>query len=225
MTVCLLVMTDGRHDCLERTLESAYANLHGDIGVRVIHNDSPDPVFRDWLSRRYAADFTIIHTPSRSGFGGAIRNAWSHLRDSPEPFEYVAHVEDDFTFNRPVDLTAMSDVLDAHPYLMQMALRRQPWNDRERAAGGVVEQYPTDYAEETDGQHQWLEHRLFFTTNPCLYRRQLLEDYEWPTGVDSEATFGRNLRQDPAVRFGYWGARDSGEAVLHIGNERVGILY
>ncbi len=126
----------------------------------------------------------------------------------------------------------MTYVLRRHPHLAQLALRRQPWNDEERAAGGIVEQHPDDFVE-VDGGHGsvWLEHRRFLTTNPCLYRRELM-DVDWPEGPNSEGMFTHRLLERgfsgaPAsqLRFGYWGSRDSGEAVEHIGHVRAGTGY
>ena len=75
------------------------------------------------------------------------------------------HQEQDFTFNEPVELNRMAQVLDRNPHLMQMAMRRQPWNPIEEAAGGIVESDPDAYLEVSDGLSTWLEHRKFFTTN------------------------------------------------------------
>lgn len=221
--ILLLVMTDGRRDCIAQATPSALANLHGEITHRVIHDDSGDPEYRAWLADTFP-QFDVWHTPRRRGFGEAIRNAWRLICYDPADYSYVAHVEDDFTFNRAVNLDAMARVLDARPHLVQLALRRQPWNDNERAAGGIVEQHPDDFAAVDDGEHRWLEHRRFFTTNPSLYRRSLCST-EWPAGKNSEGRFTHPLLRDSAVRFGYWGARDSGEWVTHIGHERVGVGY
>lgn len=223
--IVLLVMTDGRRDCIEQTIASARENLLGNITRRIIHDDSGDPAYRLWLGAWFP-EFEIVSTGQRSGFGGAIQSAWRHLRVFPGNERFVAHLEDDFTFNRPVPLDAMADVLQMLPHLQQMALRRQPWNDDERAAGGIVEQHPDDYTEhawESKG-HAWLEHRRFFTTNPSLYRMSLTANV-WPNGAHSEGVFTHELLANPDIRFGFWGARDSGEAVTHIGNERVGVGY
>lgn len=227
--IALLVMTDGRRDCIELTVASAREMLAGPITEMVIHDDSGDPEYAAWLDSDpfafYDTPCTVVHTPGRSGFGGAIRSAWNHLRlHSQAP--YVFHLEDDFTFNRPVDLVAMISVLDANPHLVQLALRRQPWNEQERAAGGIVEQHPDDYTDVFEYGERWLEHRRFFTTNPSLYRRSLIEHHDWPDGAHSEGRFGINLlEQHPDWRFAYWGARDSGEWCTHIGRERVGTGY
>lgn len=232
MTTALLVMTDGREHIFD-VIPSAEAALPAElISERWIHDDSGDPRFAVRL-RKLFPDYRVISTAGRSGFGGAIRSAWEALRrNSSAPF--VFHLEDDFTFNRPVDLAGMIWLLEHRPHLVNMALRRQPWNDAERAAGGIVEQHPGAYHECEHHEHTetmqpiahlaWLEHRLFFTTNPGIYRRRLLFT-GWPEGAESEGRFSHQLLADPAVRFGYFGGRNSGEAVHHIGTERKGTGY
>jgi hypothetical protein len=217
--ICLLVMTDGRQHIAD-TIRSAEVNVLGPVTAAVIHDDSGDSAHRAELAERYP-DFDVIGG-ERVGFGGAISRAWKHLRTIP--VEFVFHIEDDFTFNRPVDLAALAAVMRANPHLAQMALRRQPWNPGERAAGGIVEQHPADYTDCTDGQNYWLEHRRFFTTNPSLYRTGLCER-GWPSGPHSEGRFSLDLFEDPQMRCAFWGARDSGEWVHHIGEHRNGTGY
>lgn len=229
MSIVLLVMTDGRRDCIERAIPSAEENLKGGlITRRIIHDDSGDEDYRDWLVGRFD-DYEVLHHPAgRQGFGGAIRHAWRFLTDDVDE-HFVFHLEDDFVFRHPVQLPDMIRVLEGEAGLTQLALRRQPWNDQEQAAGGIIEQHPDDYA---DRKYpvlgwpplEWLEHRRFFTTNPSLYRRRLC--YRgWPVGDHSEGRFSLELIEDPHVRFGFWGARDSGEAVEHIGHVRAGTGY
>lgn len=227
--IAVLIMTDGRRECFTQTLASAQASLRGPISEWWVHDDSGDPEYGLWLDRVLFDECRLHRTGQRSGFGGAIRSAWSQLRQRSSA-RFVFHLEDDFTFNQPVDLAPMVDVLNGFPHIVQLALRRQPWNDAERAAGGIVEQHPGDYSDERgwtrDGWLDWLEHRRFFTTNPSLYRRSLIDGYDWPEGVHSEGRFGIDLLQrNPDWRFAYWGARGSGEAVTHIGHERVGTGY
>ena len=220
--IALLVVTDGRRDCIAETIPCALANLTGPITHRIIFDDSGDDRNHRWLQREFPT-FDVIFKPVRQGFGGAISAAWRHLQNRPE--RYVFHLEDDFTFNRSVSLPGMASVLDERPNLLQLALRRQPWNDHERSAGGIVEMHPESYVECFDGENDWLEHRVGLTTNPSLYRRSLC--YQgWPTGKDSEGRFSHMLMNaDPELRFGYWGARHSGEWVTHIGRQRVGTGY
>lgn len=219
MSIALIVMTDGR-DTITETIRSFDERVTGPVTHRVIHDDSGDESHRRHLIELFPG-FRVIGG-NRSGFGGAIIRAWRHLRTVP--VDWVFHLEDDFTFNRPVALGDIAEVMTANPHIAQMALRRQPWNAEERSAGGVVELNPDRYEDRIDGCHEWLEHRSFFTTNPSLYRRSLC-DIGWPKGNESEGRFTAKLIADPEIRFGYWGSRQSGEWVTHIGEERRGRGY
>lgn len=221
--VVLLVMTDGRREYIEKAIASAEANLHGPITRRIIHDDSGDDDYRDWLVGRFDDYEVIFHPMGRQGFGGAIRNAWRFLTGVSE--EHVFHLEDDFVFNRPLSLYPMMELLENLPGLSQVALRRQPWNDNEAAAGGIVELHPDAYTEHSCcPEHIWLEHRQFFTTNPSLYPRTLCSR-GWPAGEHSEGHFSLELLEDPYVKCAFWGGRDSGEWVEHIGHTRAGTGY
>lgn len=216
--ITLLVMTDGRGECLKQTIPSALAMLDGPITNRVIFDDSGDPEYRRWISSTLPT-FELVTRPTRQGFGGAIRAAWEHLKQQKN--EYIFHLEDDFTFNRSVPLNDMIKVLEDHPYLYQLALRRQAWNSDEHAAGGVIEQHPDAYIQ----KENWIEHKLYFTTNPSLYRRSLLER-GWPNVINSEGIFTHQiLNSDPAAQFGLWGQRTEPTWVEHIGLQRQGTGY
>ena len=221
MSVALLVMTDGRKDCIRKTIRSAETNLLGPVSERYIHDDSGDLDYHEWLMRTFP-QYVVIGGGYRRGFGGAIRRAWSVLNYGSQA-DFVFHLEDDFTFNRIVHLNDLRWTLTRNGTLAQMALRRQPWNDVERAAGGVVEVSPNEYSEIADPRGFWLQHDMFFTTNPSLYRMSLTRQ-AWPIADHSEGRFTSDLLKQ-GFTFGYWGARDSGEWVTHIGAERVGTGY
>jgi len=220
-TVALVVFTDGRDDLLERSTASRRGHLTGRITTRVIHDDTGDPEHRARLQRTFPG-YVVLGANYRRGFGGAVRAAWKYLREcTTEP--YIWHAEDDFTFTRHVYLDKLVSVLAANPQLAQLALRRQPWNPAEVEAGGVVELNPTAFEDRVTEEHHWLEHRSFFTTNPSLYPRALLE-LSWPDGDQSEGHFTRRCLE-AGLTFGYWGSRESGEWVTHLGHERNGTGY
>lgn len=229
MTIAVLVITNGREECLAETVQTMMRHLVGPVTEWWMFDDTGDERYRTGLVRRYPT-FSHIHEGPPQGFGGAIRRAWAVLRIGSSA-RYVFHVEDDFRFLRPVDLGAMATVLEQRPEVAQMALRRQPWNADERAAGGVVERDPDAFTEYADAGHRWLAHRAFWTTNPSLYRRTLC-GVGWPTGDHSEGRFGLQLLEQGTpeataeqVRMGYWGARSSGVWVEHIGHRRIGGGY
>ena len=200
MKLGLLLISDGRDDYLRATLRS-YREMVREPDV-CVHIDDRDHAL---------------------GFGGAIQEGWRRMLAMD--VTHVWHLEGDFTFNRPVPIDAMAAVLDAHPHLVQLALRRQPWNEQEKAAGGQVEIDPAAYTDREWRAHEWLEHTKNFTTNPSLYPRWVMEE-GWPSGPESEGRFGGDLiKRRPELRFAYWGARSSGEWCFHIGKVRKGRGY
>lgn len=234
--ITVLITTDGRTHYLDRTIASFESMVTGSFAQLLIHDDSGDPAVHNSI-RLHAPDWGLVTTPGRSGFAGSRRHAWDHLRrhcQSP----WVFMLEDDFTFNRPVDLGAMLPIMRRNQHLTQMAFRRQGWNGPEIEAGGVVELRPDEFEDHSDvvwdldqpvagtdtmtlaRRERWLEHRLFWTSNPSLFRLRLT-DNEWPDGLYSEAEFcNRIFTEHPEWRSGYWGPRTDGPWVHHIGDER-----
>lgn len=207
--VALLTIGDGRDDLLAQTM----ASLAENVGT-------------DWAHH--------VHVDDRShrlGFSGAIEEGWERLRHL-DGFDYVWHLEEDFTFNRPIPLDALALLLDVQPQLAQIALLRQPWAPAEIEAGGLVALWPDLYADRSltvwDVDQRithlaWLEHDVCFTTNPSLYRRDLIARH-WPGPPGSEARMTLILRAE-GWRFALWGDRDDGPAVHHTGTNRLGGGY
>lgn len=221
MTITLLAITDGRGECLARTLASASVALDG-IGRRVLVNDCPDPKYQMWLERAYGRRFEIVgHESDRRGFAGAIQAGWDAIGPGDG---FVFHLEDDFVFNRPAPLQRMAALLNRYLNVTQVALTRQAWNAAERAAGGLLAAHPGAFTERHDeGIGDWLEHHLWWTTNPSLYRRSII-GRGWPSGAESEGRFTAGLR-DAGFSFGYWGRLSDSPWVTHIGQERAGVGY
>lgn len=215
MSVALLTIGDGRDDLLDATMSSFYEaagwSVYGSAPAVHVHVDD-----------RYHA----------LGFCGAIRYGWDRLREAEERFSYVFHLEEDWRFDRRVDLAHMARLLDLQAHIAQVALRRGPEGDVERAGGGVIGMFPEEFADKTVGflgggeparTQEYLEHRLFFTTNPCLYRRDLIYAYQWPESPHCEAAFTETLKADGAS-FAYWGDRDDAPWITHTG-QRTGTGY
>lgn len=207
-------MTDGRRDYIHKTLASASTMLKGPIGPKFIFDDSGNEENHQWLHTNFP-DFHIIYEDTRQGFGGAIDSAWKRIRKCE--FDYIFHLEDDFTFNREVPLEDMAQVLKDNSHVYQMALRRQAWNQEEIRAGGVIQRWPDNFHQE-DG---WISHRMFFTSNPNLYRRALIETRDYPRVKDSEGHFSVSIYStEPEAVFGFWGQKTDDPWVEHIGRMR-----
>lgn len=226
-TVTLVVHTDGRRDYIARSLASLRTNLTGPIVKRVIFDDSGDPEYKAWLLAEFGREaqgeqgFYVVGPEKRLGYTASMRAMWAYL-DGRCSTDYVFQAEDDFLYERFVDLVPMIEALEGGPHLRQMALLRGPYYAREIEAGSIIAEHPDAYELRNSRPHPFLEHRLYFTANPSLFRRSLCQ-IPWPSAASSERVYTDVLNRDPASRFGLWG---SGEAwITHIGAERVGTGY
>lgn len=221
MTTCVMLMTDGRAELFSRTIASLRAAWHGRLDEIVVIDDSGDPLYARWLDEQHPT-YRHVHHPERRGFGRAIASGWEHVGHH----DYIFHLEDDFLFTQPINLGAMRMILDENPDVCQVALKRQSWSDRERAVGGFMELEPDEWNDEQGpGGLAWCWSRLWYTTNPSLYRGALTRR-PWPDCPESEGMFGVQLKIDhPETRFGYLGAKASPPVIEHIGKERRGTGY
>lgn len=230
--IALLAITDGRDNHLGETIAALEANTdQALVTERWMFDDVGTSEHRDKLACWYP-HWTVLSPGTRQGFGGILRFAWAHLA-MHSTSEWVLHQEDDLVLQRPVDLSAIVGLLRDRPYLAQVALTRQPWNDAERAAGGVVQANAAAYADCADEYGRcWLEHRLFFTTNLSVYRRALCLP-GWISGGRSEGRYTHHLLNvglpwgvpGDDVRFAYWGGRTDPPLTHHIGEHRAGFGY
>lgn len=198
MSLCLLLIDDGREDYLSRCLASLE-------------------------SAQDAIDETVtVQDPNHVlGFAGAIERGWEQVRALD--CDWVFHVEGDFTFPTRPPLEGMIALLREREDLAQVALKRQAVNQRELAAGGVVEADPDDFATHYSNVAVWTEHRRFFTTNPSVYPASLCE-LGWPQGPRSEGRFTHDLL-DRGYSFALWGGKFDPPRVQHIGMARAGRGY
>lgn len=217
-TITLFVLTDGRKEYIEQTIPSALSMLKGEISKYYMFDDSGDPEYRKWLRSNFP-QFQILYDSKRLGHAGAMITAWTYMKRVET--DYIFHLEDDFLFNEPVPLDEMIDVLEDHPYLYEISLMRQPWWPFEVEAGGVIQVLPEAFTQ----KERWIEHRRYFSTNPCLYRKSLM-NIGWTNCENSERIFcNKIIDNDPNAQFGIWGQKDDKPKVFHIGNLRMGIQY
>lgn len=148
------------------------------------------------------------------GHSRNVKRAWAHLsqRHFAPGHDFVFWLEDDFAFERPLDLAPVVEVLKANPYLRQMAFLRHPVYRSEVEAGGVINKDRGEYLHVTDGDGLgWYEHRRWFTLNPMVMPRSIPRQHHhhYPITPLHEWAFSRVLcdgdRDAQEARFGYWG--------------------
>lgn len=186
--ICLLFITDGR-ECAADAFKSAQQHL-----------PKPDELI------------VVDDSGHELGFHGAIQAGWDLV---PDEAEYVFHLEDDFLFEKDVDLDTMKWLLDNKPSLAQVSLMRQPVNEEEIAAGGIVQCHPDDFDEHFEDGITYTIHRRYFTTNPCLYRADLCKR-GWPQVPNSEGVFTHQLLADD-YWFAIYGGKYDLPRVKHVG--------
>jgi hypothetical protein len=208
VTVSLVVITDGRADCLARMWESLAEQVPYDWHSVLVVNDDPGsfPVVPSWVR-----PLTVIQHPRREGGAGAVRSAWRNIVRGDQP-RYVFHVEDDWVFTRPVDIDKMVTVLEEHPQLAQVVLRKQ-------LMGVEAEWSPPGGWEEAWFPHRdFVWHRRNWSLNPCLYPLCIPDTYPWPVG-GHEHHFTADLLAD-GWRFAFYGNWDDAPHIDHIGHVR-----
>jgi glycosyltransferase involved in cell wall biosynthesis len=237
-----LVLTCGREEYLARTVETMRARVQG-LSELVVVDDSGDPEHLLRVRQLDGVDrVEPVHPTRNLGYTAAMAEVYRLASDAE--FTFVS--EDDFTYERPIDLNEIAAVMRSNPHLRQMALRRQPWYPAEIEAGGVMEHAerrglrrrlgwtnpavrPASLAlgpvSATHGKLvEWEEHRLYWTNNPHVLPIEVAR-LGWPRGRWSEAAQGRRIFRDPQAWSGVWGLRESGWWVEHIGHEKAGHGY
>jgi hypothetical protein len=224
VAVPIIVLTNGRRECVSRTIPSALDHLTG-AGPLTIIDDSGDPEYAAWLRDTFG-----VCTPTGGvGYWRAMQAVWERARIllGGDSTDSIFLLEDDFVFHADVDLTDLNHVLGTQPHLTQIALLRQAWFANEIRHGGLIEALEAQgqtFEERTDGARHWIEHRACFTGNPSLITARTFAR-DWSAGAWSESRFGQMLFTDPAARGAYWGRRGDPPTVEHIGDRRTGRDY
>jgi hypothetical protein len=207
-----------RREYLEQSLASLAANVNGPIVQRVVYDCWGSPAIRAELEALAESHgFYVAGPDGPVDFTGSMRAMWTYLGRRAKG-EYIFQAEDDFVYERPVDLDQMIAVLREQPHLVQIALLRDACYADERETGGILG-WPLPAFTFRDG---WFEHRQFWTNNPSLFRKSMT-DRPWPIGRHSETLFGRAVLADPKARAAFWGAGENW--IRHVGEVRAGSGY
>jgi hypothetical protein len=226
--VAMMVITDGRRDCIERMMKSYAANVVGQLRYICIIDDSGDPGYQQWLHHKYSGtvDLIVSHM-QRIGFGETVRDAWTRV---PLDCDYVLHAEDDFSWNRQLILADWIDVLRVNHKVVSITALRQSWSQAEQIAGGFIPMHPGVYHDKlyygASGQeYPVIEHKRNFSTNPCIYGRWVIDACPWPESPESEGKFSFRMAEiNPEFTYLIWG-KTTDEPLVHHFGQRSGTGY
>lgn len=215
----LLIMTNGRKEYLERTL-STLDKLHGNFTRILIHDDSGDSDYHTWLERLGYE----VATTNKIGFTKAMISAWEKVKKDTN--KWVFHLEEDFLIMEDIYIDNMMEVMNNYDYIKQIVLSRADITKRNIKKRGIVIPAAERFKDKTDGKNFWVEHRINFSCNPCLYRKSLIYDFPWPNVQRSEHQYGNLLlKKYPSTKCAYWGKSTDKPKVEHIGKNRTGFNY
>lgn len=216
----LCVLTDGRPH-LREVLESFWLRVHPKPVEILMFDDGATQTehLKMTPTEPLGIPFRKFASNERLGFCEATAALWQ-LAGLPGA-DWIFWLEDDFVFTEAIDLEQIAAVMDAEPSLTQMALYRDAVSDEERENGGYLRIPGRPYEpQETNGRY-WLEHDLYWTTNPSLFRREIAASNPWPLVDECEGHFAFMLKDraltngSSGPKFGVWGAGHP--QVRHVG--------
>lgn len=167
-TVTVCITSCGRLDLLAETLQSFRAYNSG--GRYLLSEDSTDPDVIAEVTRRYP-EIKVLSGSERLGLMGSIDRLYSAV-ETP----YIFHLEDDWTFDGPVDWAAAIALLESNPNVANVSLRAfdeikpkfQARSDRADYAGRVFQIMRTNAHPEFFG----------WSSNPGLIATSLYHTYK-----------------------------------------------
>lgn len=213
----LAVIGNGRKNLLDQTIKSALDNLQYDFFDYVMINDYGKQEYSDLLIKEYGDKWTIINHEINQGLSGSIRTLWNYV--DINNIDYIFHLEEDFIFNKSIDINLLVEILSKHRDIAQVALKRQPCNIEELQAGGFMQLDKSKYSEIIYNYKynsvDLTTHRNFFTLNPSLYPRWVV-NLGWQQGW-GEREFGELLFSNPSLKCAYIGSINDSPLVHHTG--------
>jgi hypothetical protein len=191
--ILLAILTAGRKDCLDLTIESLNKNLSGSISEKIIFDNSID-------SEIIYDGYKTIKTPKDSFPYGQIRHAkalsfiFYYIKNLD--IDYVVFFEEDWELLVPVFVDDLCHRLDNS--LSQVRLFRPTYD------------YPeiTEISEFIRINHNDVIFK--FSWNPCVFSKDLVNT-DYPNTEEHELIFGEKLLKDFLV-YGY-----PNKAVKHFG--------
>ncbi len=208
MSIGLCIISDGRFDYLAECINSLEARVAYPYVRKVIVDDSGELNIQLRVRQAFP-DYEVLAHKRRWGIAAAIHTAWDAMLETDA--DYVFHVEQDFTFNEPIDLDDLVRILKDHDELANVTLKRQPYSPVEEAAGDFMRVNSSWYTDR-DGYVEWSK---IFCCNPSLVRREVIE----LAPFKSEGDFAAVCRE-AGYRFAFYGQKADPPRVTHIGEYR-----
>ncbi len=213
-TIGVMIMGDGRKDCLVDCINSFNKNVIGNITTKHIHNDGPEfSGYDKYLIDRYESDFQVFNHMTRLGLSGSGKLAWELML--AEGVDYAFWLEEDFVFNHNINLNKIIELVESNN-LAQMALKRDPNNEREHLAGGWMQTLPSETFTQRQG---YVEQEWLFILNPNIIPKWIME-LGWPDGGGETEITSKIHQHYSDIKFGILDTIECSPHVIHTGSRR-----
>jgi hypothetical protein len=214
--ICILFFTTSRYEYLIPTMESFNDNVDfGDNNIyKILIDDYPLRRNEDMLNllvKKYNIDKLILNDENM-GYSAAWKKMWEAI---PKNTDYIWHQEDDFTFNKKIDINNLMSLLENKKIqLFQIFLKRNivfETND-------YIEKIENNKCGEDvniNGQNLVLSNH-YFNSNPCLYPYWITQENY--SGNPQETPIINHLKQKYIHGYSAMlGARNDTNIINHIG--------
>lgn len=224
MKVAWITLTSGRKDYLEKSRESWYRLVVGDISEEIIIDTSGNKEYSNWLSETYknakifslGQEFVLGKT-----WDSGIKKAYEYFYDIAKTIDcdYILHTEDDYVLLNKINIKNVVDILESDNNICQVHFIRQPWTKDEEDSGSVLrhcEKNGFKLTEKNNEQDSWVEHRSYFTFGPSIYRKDICY-IEKDLDNNPELALTYKIFSDPNIKNATLGKIDDQNLVEHIG--------
>jgi hypothetical protein len=181
MKIAWITLTSGRKEYLEKSRQSWYNFVVGDISEEIIIDTSGDREYSGWLSETYK-NAKVFSMPEEDVLGKTwhtgIKKAYEYFYDIAKTLDcdYILHTEDDYVLLKQIRIENILDILKSDEDICQVHFIRQPWTKDEEDAGSVLrhcEKNGFKLTEKNNENDSWVEHRSYFTFGPSIYKKDI----------------------------------------------------
>lgn len=214
--ICILFFTTSRYEYLIPTMESFHKNVNfgGNNIYKILIDDYPLRRNEDILNKlvkKYNIDKLILNDENM-GYSVTWKKMWQNI---PKDIHYIWHQEDDFTFNKKVDINALISILENKKIqLFQIFLKRNIVFEKNDYIRNIENNKCGERVVINEKELILCNH--YFNANPCLY----------PYWITQE-NYSENPQETPIINYlkkkythGYsamLGGRNDINIINHIG--------
>lgn len=222
MDYCWFVLGNGRGRFLDRTIASWEANLIDTPKHKIIFDDSGNSEYREWLQNKFGNRFVVVPISEHAvGQPAAINFIFNYL--SGLDVDYFLEIEEDWMLNRPINISEIASKISTMNDVCQIRIPRAVWHETnthylDLQHGTLLNYYLSNYTySKQDNLYEIESDSYFWSHNPNIFSRHILNHKYPQQGIESEYLFGKLLFESSYRAFAYWATNPYESYVSHIG--------